>query len=513
MPAQLPLEIWTAIISHLPKDNLYKLLGINRTVFDYVMDSLYEEIEYVIEWDTRVVRGPNVKQLKYHPSLAERAKSLRINIPFPASKINYHRGPFVGMVRHVGEKISSKRDTKAMASLTPDSTVASHLTRVERLQISISDPPVYKPFVPYITTFWTCHSSNLRKLYLQFDLPALYTLMSPLMSLQVPTLPHLTEFGFYTYNTEGTWLKLTANAKQIAAMTSWLTSLITSSRVLETLYLVLPEEIDTTHLFTRLAKTPQTGLRSFIFSQSSGKDSFPKDNALSVFLEAHCKCALQSVVLEPLYRASSRKDTLISEKRPYLEWLKESFASLELPSLRVLQIALPAYLGEECYIDSCGKSFLSKASQGLDVLVLVGIAVRTRHIRLLFDSPNPELRKLSLFIEELTPECLEVLAWHLPSLEVLELSFDCLGIEEDPGVIRPLNTKDYDLFTSRLRHFRNTDWSLKYLILKVFDCHYEFPSQLITEPLSDRLPMTTIRIKDTSQDSYFKLEEDEFLNM
>ncbi|KAK7047792.1 hypothetical protein VNI00_006120 [Paramarasmius palmivorus] len=490
MPVHFPLEIWTVIISHLPHDNLYKLLGVNQSIFDHVMDMLYKEVVYMIDWNTRQVDGSNVYQLRAYPSIAERTKSLRMIIPFPKSQISSRRGLFVNL--NLGRMaLSQRRDIKAFV---PEGTNATHLTHVECLQLDISNPIIYKSFIPYITTLWDCHSQNLRTLNLQFDLPALYTFMSPLMK-SLPILPHLTEFEFHIMNHDSKWRKPVATTAQTTKMTSWLITLITSSSLLSRLFLVLPQEIDTTRLFTELSKIPLPHLTYFGFSQSSGKDSFPKNDALSAFLATQCRHALRHVIFEPFVSISWEKNGwMVAEKEPYKTWFRESFASLDLPQLRVLQFTLPFSFGEGIFINARGEPYFpqSRVMQTLDTLVLLTRKekIQTRYLRLIFGGSGlPDTSK----------------SWRLRKLSVaFEEFFVGLGVVEDGS-------------GSRWKYAR---LELRRGLREVFSSVQTLSvSRLVAEGIDTGTGYPVffsqghLRVGDTPLDYYYKLDDDEFMKM
>ncbi|KAF9448704.1 hypothetical protein P691DRAFT_668885 [Macrolepiota fuliginosa MF-IS2] len=61
MVADLPVELWLEILSHLPQGTLPKMIGINRYLFEAGMDELYKEIN--LEAGAKVERY--VEQLQY----------------------------------------------------------------------------------------------------------------------------------------------------------------------------------------------------------------------------------------------------------------------------------------------------------------------------------------------------------------------------------------------------------------------------------------------------------------
>ncbi|ESK85113.1 hypothetical protein Moror_3607 [Moniliophthora roreri MCA 2997] len=526
MMASFPLEIWIAIIAHLPGDNLYKLLGVNRSVFNYVMDKLYEQVGVMIVWNSRRAIGSNVKQLKY-PSVASRARLLRIDIPPSYSKFNY-RGPFVNVVDRLGKKLSQQQRSKAITYFVPVDEHGALFTNVECLQILVGDAVIYKPFMSFIGTFWGANSSHLHTLHLQFDESMLHTLMSPLLG-SVPNLPNLTDFTFFAWNYDAKERKPTATGLQVREMTSWIISILSSSaHALRSLSLLLPQEIHTTDLFYAMAHTPLPHLQRFLFAQSSGKDSFPSpgsgsDNVgdvLSKFLEVHCKHNLEHLILEPFFFVSWRGRDTVKEINSYLTWLKGSLVSLDLPNLRILQVGLPTYLNEECYIDSHGNPCLSRMSDRLDTLVLLAHVVQTQHLPLLFPLPNYRLRKLSILIDAFTSKCLDLLARNLPGLKALELRFSQIGIvESDLRWVRYLDwshDEDCESFVTDLQRYRNSDqWFLKDLSLV---CLYPLEGtipQVILDALSGYIPVATamVRVGDSSADYYFKSDSNTFLEI
>ena len=47
MPASdLPPELWSEIVSYLPKGDLRKMLGVNRFLFELALNDIYEEVRF-----------------------------------------------------------------------------------------------------------------------------------------------------------------------------------------------------------------------------------------------------------------------------------------------------------------------------------------------------------------------------------------------------------------------------------------------------------------------------------
>lgn len=47
MTINFPVEIWLEIISLLPDHDLRKLIGVNRTLFEMVLDDIYRDIRLI----------------------------------------------------------------------------------------------------------------------------------------------------------------------------------------------------------------------------------------------------------------------------------------------------------------------------------------------------------------------------------------------------------------------------------------------------------------------------------
>lgn len=47
MPASdFPPELWTEIVSYLPRNVLRKMIGVNRLLFELALNDLYEEVRF-----------------------------------------------------------------------------------------------------------------------------------------------------------------------------------------------------------------------------------------------------------------------------------------------------------------------------------------------------------------------------------------------------------------------------------------------------------------------------------
>ncbi|KAK1220307.1 hypothetical protein PQX77_016932 [Marasmius sp. AFHP31] len=514
----LPLELWIVIASYVPSEALFKLLGINRQLFNWIMDRLYEKVDFNLDRITGGIQKPNVEQLRYS-SIIRRVKFLRISLGHRYGPHAWYEG---SLKERVLRKIAHTKHARDIVNVAPSGIDGCLLTHVSTLALCIDSPTFFHPFAPLVTSFWHANSQNLQHLTLQFEMRDLYAILQPLLEAPI-SLHNLSEFTFWA-NHDGKDRDLARFPRdQVDEVTRWLTSLILPARgSLRNLNLILSPNVDTTYLFSELARAPLTQLKRVVFSQACGADSFPTEQSFSHFLLAHCKRSLNHLIIEPYMFCSHRGSNLIKQLESYINWLTNEFSGLELPGLRTLQLGVPGWPehSKETLFPRNGEFFLSKHSRSLASLFILAQPLDLRQLAMLtaaFVPDHGSLQYLNFGMEDLTPECLDLLARDLPRLKYLDIQPSFLAIQAPDGVgVKRLevfnSASDSLLFTTQMEGRLYTHWALRRLQINI---HYSGDSEYhgaVQGAFSKSLPPSAIVIIDRHPtlkyfDSDFNLED------
>ncbi|KAJ8091699.1 hypothetical protein PM082_020934 [Marasmius tenuissimus] len=370
-----------------------------------------------------------------YSSIVSRVKFLRISF-------GHRYGPYAsyeGLLKErVLRKLAQMKHVRDIVNVAPSGIDGCLFTQVTTLALCIDSPAFFYPFVPLVTSFWHANSQNLQCLTLQFEMKDLHAILQPLLEAPI-SLRNLSEFTFWE-NHDGKDRGLARFSRnRIDEVTSWLTSLILSARgSLRNLNLILSPNVDTTYLFSELAKAPLTQLERVVFSQACGANSFPTEQSFSHFLIAHCNHFLGHLVIEPYMFCSHRGSNPIKQLESYINWLTNEFSDLELPGLRTLQLGVPGWPehSQETLFPRIGEFFLSKHSHNLASLFILAQPLDLRQLAMVATAFAPDhgsLQYLNFGMEDLTPECLDLLARDLPRLKYLDIQPDSLAIQAPDG--------------------------------------------------------------------------------
>ncbi|KAL0576005.1 hypothetical protein V5O48_005972 [Marasmius crinis-equi] len=500
----LPLELWIVIASYFPAESLHKLLGINRPLFNWVMDRLYERVEFSVA--VIGVKRPNIQQLRYN-SIAKRVKSLHIAFCHFYSPYAWRTD---SLKDRVVRKIAGRKDVWTIAKTAPPSEIDGSLfTQVTTFTLCINSRVYLRHVIPFVSAFWYANFRGLRVLSFHFRMKDIHALMKPL--LQTPViLPNLVDFTFQANHDGKHRDPAIFSQHEITEASSWLTSFLLSIRPsVEILNLILPPNIDTTRLFSEMAKAPFYRLKRFLFSQACGTDSFPKEHSFSDFLVEQCKHSLDHLIIEPFLFTSWIGSNPVKQSEAYHDWLTKELPGLELPGLRTLQACLvmwPELSKETLFPRNGDPFFLSNHSNHLDSVFFLAQSIDVRQLALVTSAFAPEssvLQYLNLMVEVLTPECFDLLANDLPRLKRLDLYCNCLGIQALDGVgIRELqligddresgNPTDSLLFTTQMERRLYNNWALRRLQIDISNsgkCEWH---RAVIDALSNSIPSAII---------------------
>ncbi|KAL0066952.1 hypothetical protein AAF712_005941 [Marasmius tenuissimus] len=204
---------------------------------------------------------------------------------------------------------------------------------------------------------------------------------------------------------------------------------------------------------------------------------------------------------------SHRGSNPIKQLESYINWLTNEFSGLELPGLRTLQFGVPGWPehSQETLFPRNGEFFLSKHSHNLASLFILAQPLDLRQLAMVATAFAPDhgsLQYLNFGMEDLTPECLDLLAWDLPRLKYLDIQPDSLAIQAPDGVgVKRLeafhSASDSLLFTAQMEGRLYTHWALRRLQINIYysGAHSEYHG-VVQGAFSKSLPPSAIVIID-----------------
>ncbi|TFK71023.1 hypothetical protein BDN72DRAFT_895995 [Pluteus cervinus] len=440
----LPIELWMLIASFLPREDLIRLMGVNRGFFESAMDAKYGKMEFL---QSDVGRFMNMLKGLQNPSNVCRVRSIAL---WPV---------VVWSVIHETEKVIAPRANTRKSRVLPAFLRALSLSKrhsvakndQEATIHQLQHPPPEERKELFLNTLRTL--THIQNLDLHWSTPYLNT---PHFSFSVmwECLPmtHLRN------------LTLQITALQLVRTIETFQPLVNlHSLSLRTWF---PRgDRDVVHSLISLVNTTQNSLASLDFDcLSSGYHSIPplltelklpKLTHLSLRLPLNPKHMQHSPhFLSFFHRHKITHLTLAGvhcydsqSTREIINWLEESVPRSKLGgqvlSTTSLQIK-PGFLSEsygQHLIQTLIQTFpnvvdlaLSDASLSyLETRVLLDcLAKRRFSLESSASNPNPTLHSFSMFVSTLTPELVALIAEYLPQLRRLTVSVESIaGVDRE----------------------------------------------------------------------------------
>ncbi|KAF9467602.1 hypothetical protein BDZ94DRAFT_1294927 [Collybia nuda] len=445
MVPDLPVELWLYIISMLPRGHLYKLVGVNRTLFSLAMGEIYGEVRFM---DDDQVMRKTFHQLKY-PSIARRVQHVYIRPGFFA-KMERVTEPKLSVIKRLRANIFRLGRRKTLQpAVDPQEDILlvagcglANCMAVEELTIILHDllpPPTFSSFV---TTIWVSMAPNLRRLTLDATLPKLALLLDPAI---LQNLPNLTDLKISI-----TISRFSSRPKRDPCIIRPFLNSLTKTLISLT---ILSEIMDLTNLFYGLGHFPL--LQTLSIHTAMNRLTFKVPYLLAKFITLH-KDTLQVLTIVPL------DAMLLRNELSYRVWVTQVFCGLDLPALQSLDIGLSMGFP---FSDTIIPPLYSTRLPRLVSLILSDAYMSYDDIEATFGNNfnGNRLESLQIRVEELNPQVLYLLAERLLHLTSLDMTFERRSVE-----ILPIHdTYDsYDLdFEHQMSNCKLPNWNIRNLKL------------------------------------------------
>ncbi|PPQ65057.1 hypothetical protein CVT26_015753 [Gymnopilus dilepis] len=180
----LPVELWREITSYLPRSTLYRLMGINRTLFNLAMDDFYREIRFISD----DVRTRELLKSTIEPQNAARVRKLLIRPDFlPGLDEAYAHGM---LDRWIWGLRSSKDDATFLAAVS----AIRPCSKIREVKVVLHDHRFTPSFGRFLLSVWQISlGTRLHTLSIDTTWIKIPRFLQPLLELS-ETLTNLQEF-------------------------------------------------------------------------------------------------------------------------------------------------------------------------------------------------------------------------------------------------------------------------------------------------------------------------------
>ncbi|KAF9039300.1 hypothetical protein BJ165DRAFT_1531381 [Panaeolus papilionaceus] len=410
----LPLELWTEIVSYLPRGTLHKLIGLNRQLLELVLDDKYETFHYTSNENHVVPRIHEFEGFR----IAQRIRHLMIS---PAAILKTVSGS------SVAEQLDLSAQWNALACCV----------NIERVTIDLFDLDIPFAFLNLLTSLWRMSGSKLTTIALKIPVTRLAPILDSLTA-ESGSIPNLSIFDLTFSATH----KPPVSTKIDEAIHSLNLFLTASSRTLTELTICSRLKLNLDGLFGKLVTLPKLKALN-LWSHLDDRHTFPSVEGFTNYIVKHSE-HLESLLIDPKPRVAESvvyQDGMLAQgfhTPPHSQEKQAQFSRVKFPKLRALQTVLRhpnlsplgpvACMGPYSYLLPGFSSTLNLTTLTILSYPLVFDTVATFVSQLGEGSNNPSgLKHLRLNVVALSPELFELFAQHLAQLESLSLRFMTLN--------------------------------------------------------------------------------------
>ncbi|KAF8876061.1 hypothetical protein BD779DRAFT_1561426 [Infundibulicybe gibba] len=464
---RLPLELWLHIVAYLPRGQLYKMIGVNRALFELGMNDMYREVSLLGD-EREMLR--TFEQLQ-HPSIALRVHHLCIQRIFfsyiqntPAQPTARGYLPDVVLPRvmawlGLGKRIMPGTVHDSTPELCPGvdllrvaTKIFAHCTRVQELTLVLKQQPTTPPLVSFFKTLWTTIGHNLRILSLEVTS----------LHFDPQTMP--SRFSIKLDNLEELNISIALPTYDISSSSNLLPLVSLAEHSIRSLSISSSDTVDLTPFFAGLGHIQflQRLEIRMIFNQNS----LALPQTLFGVLEAH-KATLQHLVINPRLP----RGTLVSPHGASLgHWIEDMASSPRLPRLKTLEVGWKPYsnsslgfLGEPLPPD------LGRISVELKHLVLTDDFLTLQEFLCCWMLRGILLESLKFNVVVLSPQLFDLLASKLPHLKSLDIKFARASaiVKATQCAVSWEPLVDKGMFRDYMSSHYYADWGLKSLRLSL----------------------------------------------
>ncbi|EDR06752.1 uncharacterized protein LACBIDRAFT_299600 [Laccaria bicolor S238N-H82] len=448
----IPYDVWLCIVQFIPRNELLRLYGVDRILFDIVMNERYRETR-IYHLGDEMTRQCLVGLGS--PDIARRVRTLHLRPHLFGKPLAFH-GQKKSLSQSLLRKLSKEEKQSAATAKASVQLLRSitNLTNLVTLNLECQNYPVddyndFKLAIPFITNGWLAYGSVLRTLSLKIPLEACKECLPP--SLRLPSLEDLSIHIFTAYlTTDATKLVRSVLVPFVNRHSLTIESLTISTPMAfnynispmfgELEYLPRLTKIDVYFPLISLQQTDSAGLHHLLKAQSGNLLTLRIrfGHLFGLTTQPPAPCALFA---HPMFKVS-------------------------LPNLKSLELNI---LGHNTRLVQCVVPYLHQFRDSLTTLVLnhhQATHLEAYDIIDVFERSSSRLLLLDLWLTHLSPSFLDVLSVKLPDLERLNLSFGTfVGHDHTFSMTRSYSHRHIPIqeFCSEMPNHVYTDWKLKHL--------------------------------------------------
>ncbi|KAF5331821.1 hypothetical protein D9611_008929 [Ephemerocybe angulata] len=461
----LPPELWLEILYYLPRVAIYKMMCINRLLFNLAMQYKYEEICFITD-DKGTLR--TFEQLHHYENASRLVRRLYLRpafLPgmddtFEDSSVEDGLGmsqvtSFTWLSDALAFRLKTSplphhsTDTTAQKALVAAASGLPRCTNLREITLIIYDHVITPEFREFLRQLWKRMGPGIQKLTIATTINKAPDLLK-MVREHSRALPNLDSLDITIAHSRFPQEKGTAEAA-----TSAIVNLVNKFKKSIT-HLTLSASIafDFSAVLRALNVIPMLQKLELWYST-------PGSPELTRFLHAH-NDTLEHLVLQPRPRFhcyfSSGSDEILGK------WILSALPTIILPKVKILDVGLQqksrnVYNGITTPIGPPLPPLLPIFPK-LNTLTLTSSFLNLNELSSVLEVAQCQLESLSCHVWTFTPEMLACLVSKAPRLNRLNLMYD--SVEARDGSAWESTNAAPDIYT-RIQAVRYPQWPLKYL--------------------------------------------------
>ncbi|KAJ2912280.1 hypothetical protein MD484_g8129, partial [Candolleomyces efflorescens] len=431
--SDLPPELWLEILSYLPRTYIYKMMGLNRLLFELAMQDKYEEIRLISDDKNMLstfeqLRHDNisclVRRLYIRPAFLPGMDEPETVVDDDSSMVTSFSwlsmfSPKDQDKPHRSTNESARRILIAAANVLPK------CQNLREIVIIIYDHAITDSFQTFLSDLWRTLGDGIQKLTVATTLIKIPKLLK-YISEHAQRLPRLESLDITIVNSR---FPIEQDTEAIA--TRALVNAIQGFKgTLDHLTLSSVTKYDFSSLFKKLGTLPK--LRSlelwFILCRTTLSDG----QSLVDFLRANSD-SLNELVLKP----RPRFEIFLFEQDTLRDWVLQTFPSaISLPNLKVLDLGHGNATGwYDPYVPTEDPPYLPMLTSFLPQLQSLKLTnpapLRIGVVTHVLNMTEGRLSRLQIHVANFTPELLSLLVTQAPNLTSLYLTYETLAARDN----------------------------------------------------------------------------------
>ncbi|RXW21430.1 hypothetical protein EST38_g4435 [Candolleomyces aberdarensis] len=489
----LPPELWLEILSYLPRTYIYKMMGLNRLLFELAMQDKYEEIRLISD-DKNMLN--TFEQLR-HDNISRLVRRLYLRpafLPGIDEPENMEEDDDSSLVTSFSwlSMFSSKdkphRSTNETAHriLIAAGKALPKCQNLREIVIIIYDHVITNSFQTFLSSLWRSIGDGIQKLTVATTLIKIPKLLK-YISEHAQRLPHLESLDITIVNSR---FPIEQDTELIAAR-ALVNAIQGFKGTLEHLTLSSVAQYDFSPLFKQLGNLPK--LRKLELWFILCRTTLSNGQTLVDFLRAN-QDNLEHLVLRP----RPRFETFLFAQDTLRDWVLQDFPNVaSLPRLKTLDLG-HKYTGHiSSYIPPWNSSenpdhlpTLPSFLPQLQSLKLTNTAFSLKGVNHVLEAVGGQISSLQIHVWSFSPGILSLLVTKAPNLASLHLTYDSLDAKDElTDVPRSSASPAMDNIYLIIKARRYPKWPLEYLRIgskkSCGECHPDtYLANTIVEALS-----------------------------